>query len=85
MQYFIFIILLLEWNLIFSQKVAVVLSGGGAKGLAHPGVLKALQENDIPIDFIAGTSMGALVGAFYAAGYSTEEIVELATSAELQN
>jgi NTE family protein len=69
----------------FSQKVAVVLSGGGAKGLAHAGVLKALEENDIPIDFIVGTSMGALAGAFYAAGYSSEEIVELAVSSELQD
>jgi NTE family protein len=75
----------LTWSYGFSQKVAVVLSGGGAKGLAHAGVLKALEENGIPIDFIAGTSMGALAGAFYAAGYSSEEIVKLAVSLELQN
>ena len=68
-----------------AQKVAVVLSGGGAKGLAHAGALKALEENNIPIDCITGTSMGALVGGFYAAGYSTEEIVELGLSKDLQD
>ena len=45
------------------QKVGLVLSGGGAKGLAHIGIIKALEENDIPIDCITGTSMGAIVGA----------------------
>lgn len=56
------------------EKVGLVLSGGGAKGLAHIGIIKALEENDIPIDYVVGTSMGAVVGAFYAAGYSPEEI-----------
>ena len=56
------------------QTVGVVLSGGGASGLAHVGVLKALEDNDIPIDFIVGTSAGALVGAMYASGYSPQEI-----------
>jgi len=56
------------------QKVGLVLSGGGAKGLAHIGVIKALEENNIPIDYIAGTSMGAIIGGLYAAGYSTEEM-----------
>ena len=46
-----------------AQKVALVLSGGGAKGIAHVGVLKALEENNIPIDYIVGTSMGGIVGA----------------------
>jgi NTE family protein len=55
-------------------SVGVVLSGGGASGVAHVGVLKALEENNIPIDFIVGTSAGALVGAMYASGYSPEEI-----------
>lgn len=57
-----------------AQKVGLVLSGGGAKGAAHIGVLKVLEENDIPIDYIAGTSMGAIIGAFYAAGYSPDTI-----------
>ena len=53
-----------------SQRVGVVLSGGGASGIAHVGVLKALEEAQIPIDYIAGTSMGALVGGMYAMGGS---------------
>lgn len=52
----------------------MVLSGGGASGFAHIGVLKALEENEIPIDYITGTSAGALVGAMYSAGYSPEQI-----------
>lgn len=56
------------------QKIGLVLSGGGATGLAHIGVLKALEERGIPIDYITGTSAGALVGAMYASGYSPEEI-----------
>ena len=56
------------------DKVGLVLSGGGATGLAHIGVLKALEENNIPIDYITGTSAGALVGGMYAAGYSPSEI-----------
>lgn len=55
-------------------KVGLVLSGGGAKGLAHIGVLKVLEEAGIRIDYIAGTSMGAMVGAMYAAGYSATEL-----------
>lgn len=61
-------------------KVGLVLSGGGAKGIAEIGVIKALEENDIPIDYIAGTSMGAIVGSLYACGYSPEEMMNLVTS-----
>ena len=68
-----------------AQKVGLVLSGGGAKGLAHIGVIKALEENNIPIDYVAGTSMGGLIGGFYAAGYSAEEIDSLACSSEFQD
>jgi len=57
-----------------AQRVGIVLSGGGSSGLAHVGVLKALEENNIPINYIAGTSMGALVGGMYAMGYSPSEI-----------
>ena len=60
-----------------AQSVGVVLSGGGAKGMAHIGVLRVLEENNIPIDYIAGTSIGAIVGGLYAAGYSTEEMETL--------
>jgi NTE family protein len=56
------------------QKVGLVLSGGGATAFAHIGVLQALEEKGIPIDYITGTSAGAFVGAFYAAGYSPLEI-----------
>lgn len=62
------------------QSVGLVLSGGGAKGIAHIGVIKALEENDIPIDYVAGTSMGAIIGGLYAAGYTPEEMLELILS-----
>ena len=58
-------------------KVGLVLSGGGAKGAAHIGVLKYLEEAGIPIDYIAGTSMGSIVGGMYAIGYSSSEILEI--------
>lgn len=58
-------------------KVAVVLSGGGAKGFAHIGVLKVLEEEGIPIDIIVGTSIGSLVGGIYSIGYSASELENL--------
>lgn len=66
------------------QTVGVVLGGGGARGLAHLGVLRALEEANIPIDYICGTSMGAIVGGLYASGYSLEEISNLFYSEEFQ-
>ena len=69
----------------YAQKVGVVFSGGGAKGLAHIGVLKALEENHIPIDYIVGTSMGGVVGGMYAAGYSPKEIEKVALSTNFQD
>lgn len=57
-------------NELHRKKVGVVLSGGGAKGVAHIGILKVLEEAGIPIDYIAGTSMGSIVGGLYAIGYS---------------
>ena len=68
-----------------AQKVGLVLSGGGAKGLAHIGTLKALEENHIPIDYITGTSMGGIVGALYAAGYSPAQIEKIALTTEFQD
>lgn len=62
------------------QSVGLVLSGGGAKGIAHIGVIKALEDHNIPIDYIAGTSMGAVVGGLYAAGYTPEEMMQLIES-----
>lgn len=67
------------------RSVAVVLSGGGAKGIAHIGVLKALEAYGVPIDYIAGTSMGAIIGGMYAAGYSPEEMEKLVLSPEFEN
>ena len=58
-------------------KVGLVLSGGGAKGAAHIGVLKYIEEMGIPIDYIAGTSMGSIVGGMYALGYSSAEILDI--------
>ena len=66
------------------QKVGLVLSGGGATGLSHVGVLIALEEYGIPIDYITGTSAGALIGSLYAAGYSPEEIRALILSEEFR-
>jgi NTE family protein len=60
------------------KKVGLALSGGVARGLAHIGVLKVLEENKIPVDYIAGTSTGALVAALYAAGFSSEKMEHLA-------
>ena len=63
-------------------KIGLVLSGGGAKGAAHIGVLKYLEEAGIPIDYIAGTSMGSIVGGMYALGYSSDEILDIISSVD---
>ena len=55
-------------------RICLVLSGGGARGMAHIGVLKVLEDLKIPIDCIAGTSMGAIVGGLYASGMTAAEI-----------
>jgi len=67
-----------------AQKVALVLSGGASKGGAHIGVIRALEENHIPIHCIAGTSIGAVIGALYAAGYTPDEMEQLMDSPEFQ-
>src|SRR5580704_9133229 len=67
------------------QKVGVVMSGGAAKGLAHVGMLKALEENDIPIDYVVGTSMGGIVAGCYAAGMSPDQIEEMMVSTDFLN
>ena len=58
-------------------KVGVVLGGGGAKGASHIGVLKYLEDMGIPVDYVAGTSMGSIIGGLYAMGYSPDELTEL--------
>jgi len=59
-------------------RIGLALSGGAARGIAHVGVLRALEENDIPIDAIAGASAGALIGGSYAAGLSIDELEVMA-------
>jgi NTE family protein len=81
----IFLLLLLPWTLFAQQnsaprprpKIGVALEGGGAMGLAHIGVLKWFEEHHIPVDYVAGTSMGGLVGGFYATGMSPDELKTL--------
>jgi NTE family protein len=70
------------WEFIHAQTVGLVLSGGGARAYSHVGVLKALEENHIPINYITGTSMGALVGSMYAIGLTPDQIEALVTSKE---
>lgn len=68
-----------------SQNIALVLSGGGAKAYSHIGVLKALEENNIPINYIVGNSMGALIGALYSSGYTPGEIRLILSDPEFLN
>ncbi len=75
----VFILCLLLCDAAYTQrkKIGLVLSGGGAKGVAHIGVLKVLEEAGIPIDYIAGTSMGAIVGGLYSIGYNARDLDSL--------
>lgn len=85
----LYIFITLSFCLLFtnskSQKIGLVLSGGGASGLSHIGVLKALEENSIPIDYVCGTSIGGLIGAYYATGYSPTEIENLVKTSFFQS
>lgn len=67
-----------------AQSVGLILSGGGARGVTHIGVIKALEEHGIPIDYITGTSMGAIVGAMYAMGYNMEDLITILKSDEFK-
>ena len=83
----VFLYILLTLFLPFAlcaQKVGIVMSGGGARGLAHIGVIKVLEENNIPIDYVAGTSMGAIVAALYAMGYTPDEMITLMKTENFQ-
>ena len=62
----------------YKPKIGLALSGGGIRGLTHIGVLKALVSNGIKIDFISGTSAGAVIAALFACGYTTYQMEELA-------
>jgi NTE family protein len=68
-----------------AQKVGLVLSGGGAKGITHIGVIKALEENNIPIDYVTGTSMGAIVGGMYSMGFTVDEMIETIKSDDFKH
>ena len=82
MKFLVFATFLFTSGLVFSQeetpeediKVGLVLSGGGAKGMAHIGALKVIEETGVRIDYIGGTSTGAIVGGLYASGYSATQI-----------
>jgi len=68
-----------------AQKTGLVLSGGGAPGIAHIGIIKALEENNIPIDYIAGTSIGAIIGGMYAMGMTPDEMTGIIKSNDFKN
>ena len=74
MRFFVLVLLLGLTVLQARPKVALVLSGGGARGGAHLGVIKVLEQNNIPVDMIIGTSIGSVIGGLYASGKSSEEI-----------
>ncbi len=76
---------MLVYSFSYTQSVGLVLSGGGAKGLAHIGVIKALEENNIPIDYVTGTSMGAIIGGLYSIGLTTDEMISLFRSSEFKS
>jgi NTE family protein len=78
------LLFLIAFQASHGQKVAIVMSGGAAKGLAHVGMLKALEEHEIPIDYVAGTSMGGIIAGCYAAGMSPGQIEEIMLSDDLQ-
>lgn len=81
----LFIVFAFSMSTVCAKKVGLVLSGGAARGLTHIGVIKALEENEIPIDYITGTSMGAIVGSLYAIGFTTDEMISLITSKEFHS
>jgi NTE family protein len=79
---FLLSIVFMQTHKASAQRVGVVLSGGGATAMAHIGFLKALEENNVPVDYICGTSMGAVIASFYAAGYSTHQMDSLCRTPE---
>lgn len=81
---YVFLLCCCLLSVLRAQKVGLVLSGGGAKGMTHIGIIRALEENNIPIDYIAGTSMGAIIGSLYAMGYSPDDMEELLRSPDFK-
>ncbi|MCC8088360.1 MAG: patatin-like phospholipase family protein [Rikenellaceae bacterium] len=84
MKYLCAVVLFFSVVTVSAQRVGLVLSGGGAKGLYHIGLIKALEENNIPIDYVAGTSMGSIVAGLYAIGYTPEEMEALFLSDQVK-
>ncbi|MCD8292894.1 MAG: patatin-like phospholipase family protein, partial [Prevotellaceae bacterium] len=82
--FILFFAMLLQPVGLRAQRVGLVLSGGGAKGMTHIGIIRALEENNIPIDYIAGTSMGAIIGSLYAMGYSPDDMEALLRSPDFK-
>lgn len=79
----IFSFLILSFTIFSNEnKIGIVLSGGGARGFAHIGVLKVLEEEKVPIEYIVGTSMGSIVGALYSIGYDTKTIEKIALTTD---
>jgi NTE family protein len=78
--WFLISIIVLLSSSVQAQRVALVLSGGGSRGAAHIGVIKALEENHIPIDYIVGTSIGAIIAGLYSVGYSPEDMEDFIAS-----
>ena len=90
-KFALFVFLLATFQASFSQdtikkpKIGLVLSGGGAKGFAHVGVLKVLEQAGIKIDYIGGTSMGAVVGGLYASGYNAAQLDSIVSATNFDN
>ncbi|MFA6335792.1 MAG: patatin-like phospholipase family protein [Bacteroidales bacterium] len=84
-KFVISLILVLAPFILSAQSVGVVFSGGGAKGLSHIGVLKAFEENGIPVDYVTGTSMGAIIGGLYSIGFTPDEMLKLFRSKEFES
>ncbi|MCD4796957.1 MAG: patatin-like phospholipase family protein [Candidatus Cloacimonetes bacterium] len=76
-NYLVILVMMIAFNAFGEEKIGLALSGGGARGFAHIGVLKVIDELEIPVDYIAGTSIGAVIGGLYAMGYSGAEIEEI--------
>src|SRR5436305_9131316 len=75
-------LLITESSIAQRPKIGVTLSGGGAKGLAHIGILKAIDSAGLKVNYVTGTSMGSIVGALYACGYSGDSIEKMARNTD---
>ena len=84
MIYVIFLFVLIG-KTVFTQedkRIGLVLSGGTARGLAHVGILKVLEEEKVPVEYVTGTSMGSIIGGLYSVGYTPDEIEKIASESE---